>query len=525
MVKFTNLDATTSINTLKSSAIPSVKDNFNSTTIEQYNINAGGTLIYNYSAKGVNETLLNNLQDLANEQQVIEKYLMLLNGATMNISEQRKVLHHLTRAQQAEDVMDGTNNLRHFYHQEQKRIAEFVSNVHTGMISGSTNKQITTVVQIGIGGSDLGPRSLYLALQNLYLNKLDAKFISNVDPDDAAAVIDSCDLERTLFILVTKSGTTQETLANYNFLLHTANKQQILNFDIHKHIICVTSQNSPLAKDNRYLASFFIDDFIGGRFSSTSAVGGVILSLAFGSEVFEELLTGASETDSLSKQPLIIHNAALLDALLGVYERNVKGYTATAILPYSQALSRFPAHLQQVDMESNGKNTNRTGQKINYDTGPIVFGESGTNGQHSFYQLLHQGTNIIPLQFIGFRNSQCSVDYEFEQSSSQTKLNANLVAQIAAFALGKQNPDSPNKNFEGNRPVSLLYAPQLTARTLGALLAHYENKIMFQGFLWNLNSFDQEGVQLGKVLANEILSNTAHPDIAQLFNLLNKVNP
>jgi glucose-6-phosphate isomerase len=194
-----------------------------------------------------------------------------------------------------------------------------------------------------------------------------------------------------------------------------------------------------------------------------------------------------------------------MDALIGVYERNILGYPSTAILPYSQALSRFPAHLQQLDMESNGKSVNRWGEPVDYATGPIIFGEPGTNGQHSFYQLLHQGTDIVPLQFIGFLRSQRGEDVEFEGSTSQQKLNANLAAQITAFALGKENSDR-NKHFPGNRPSSLLYGEILTPKALGALLAHFENKVMFQGFIWNINSFDQEGVQLGKKLASAALT-------------------
>ncbi|NIZ47356.1 glucose-6-phosphate isomerase [Entomospira nematocerorum] len=520
MINFHDLHTLKSFQALKTLPIPSVADNFTAIHVEEQNIDAGGGLTYNYSAKGVNEELLEALQALADEQQVIDKYELLLSGEMMNTGEKRKVLHHLTRAQQANDVIHEGTNLRQFYHHEQKRIAEFAQRIHTGEITGSTDKKITTVVQVGIGGSDLGPRALYLALQNLYLNKLEAKFISNVDPDDATAIIESCDLERTLFILVSKSGTTQETLANQNFVLQAAKKQNILHYDVMKHMVCVTSQTSPLAKDDRYLASFFIDDFIGGRYSSTSAVGGVILSLAFGAEVFEELLIGAAEADSQAREQSITENAALLDALLGVYERNIKNYAATAILPYSQALSRFPAHLQQLDMESNGKSVNRDGQAISYATGPVLFGEPGTNGQHSFYQLLHQGSDVIPLQFIGFTHSQCGVDYDYEASSSQKKLNANLIAQIAAFALGHTNNENMNKNFEGGRPASLIYAQQLTARALGALLAHYENKVMFQGFIWNLNSFDQEGVQLGKVLANDILHGNASSTVNQLFQII-----
>ena len=270
-------------------------------------------------------------------------------------------------------------------------------------------------------------------------------------------------------------------------------------------MIAVTSETSPLAKNPDYMAAFFMDDYIGGRYSSTSAVGGAILSLAFGPDVFASFLKGAAEEDKLATEKDINKNPALMDALIGVYERNILGLPSTAVLPYSQALSRFPAHLQQLDMESNGKSVNRFGKKISYVTGPVIFGEPGTNGQHSFYQLLHQGTNIIPLQFIAFQKNQCGKDITIQGSTSQKKLAANVTAQIIAFACGKDD-SNPNKFFAGERPSSLIYGKEVNPQSLGALLAHYENKVMFQGFLWNVNSFDQEGVQLGKVLAKTVLS-------------------
>ena len=226
-------------------------------------------------------------------------------------------------------------------------------------------------------------------------------------------------------------------------------------------------------------------------------------------------------TDKTATEKDIRKNPALMDALIGIYERNVQEYPATAILPYSQALSRFPAHLQQLDMESNGKSVNRDGGKIDYVTGPVIFGEPGTNGQHSFYQLLHQGTDITPLQFIAFSENQTGKDVVIEGSTSQTKLCANVVAQIVAFACGKKDSD-PNKSFAGNRPSSLIYGKQLTPKTLGALLAHFENKVMFQGFVWNINSFDQEGVQLGKKLAKAVLSNNMEAALKKYAGLLIK---
>ena len=270
-------------------------------------------------------------------------------------------------------------------------------------------------------------------------------------------------------------------------------------------MVAVTSETSPLAKSSDYLAAFFMDDYIGGRYSSTSCVGGAVLSLAFGPDIFARFLNGAAEEDKLATNPDLLKNPAMLDALIGVYERNVQGYPATAVLPYSQALSRFPAHLQQLDMESNGKSVNRFGEPVGYVTGPVIFGEPGTNGQHSFYQLLHQGTDIVPLQFVGFRKNQAGMDVDIQGSTSQQKLCANVAAQIMAFACGKKD-ENPNKNFDGGRPSSIIIGDQLTPESLGALLAHFENKVMFQGFVWNLNSFDQEGVQLGKVLAKRVLA-------------------
>ena len=305
-----------------------------------------------------------------------------------------------------------------------------------------------------------------------------------------------------------------------DFLVQLLGCSSKAGLDASKHMLAVTSETSPLASSDEYLAAFFMDDYIGGRYSSTSAVGGAVLSLAFGPDVFEQFLSGAAAADRLARDEEFLNNPAMLDALIGVYERNLLGYPAIAVLPYSQALSRFPAHLQQLDMESNGKSVNRFGEPVSYETGPVIFGEPGTNGQHSFYQLLHQGTDIIPLQFVGFRQSQMGSDVVIQGSTSQQKLLANVAAQIIAFACGKQDEDR-NKNFSGGRPSSIIIGEQLTPAALGALLAHYENKVMFQGFVWNLNSFDQEGVQLGKVLAKRVLAHETDGALKEYSDLLN----
>ena len=246
-------------------------------------------------------------------------------------------------------------------------------------------------------------------------------------------------------------------------------------------------------------------DYIGGRYSSTSMVGAVALSFCLGIDTFYEFLRGASTIDLLAEKTDIKENIPLLMALLGIWNHSFLGYPTVAVLPYSQALNRFPAHLQQCDMESNGKSVTRSGEPVEMKSGPLVWGEPGTNGQHAFYQLLHQGTEIVPVEFIGFKKSQYGEDLGVEGSSSQDKLQANLYAQIVAMATG-QRSENPNKSFPGNRPSSLLLGEKLTPEVMGALLALYEAKIVFQGFAWNINSFDQEGVQLGKVLATRFLS-------------------
>ena len=489
--------------------------------VKKYTAPMGAGLNFNFGARPVDDGILAILSKFAQEQQLTEKFAALYNGEVINTGEKRRVLHHMCRGQLGEDVIADGVNKRDFYVGEQNKIADFVAKVHAGEITNAAGEKFTTVCQIGIGGSDLGPRAIYLALENWAKVtgnlKMKAAFISNVDPDDAAGVLYDLDLAHSLFVLVSKSGTTLETLTNESFVKDALQKAGL---NPAKHMVAVTSETSPLAKSADYLAAFFMDDYIGGRYSSSSGVGGCVLSLAFGADVFAQFLNGAAEADKLAKNEDLLSNPAMLDALIGVYERNVLGYPNTAVLPYSQALSRFPAHLQQLDMESNGKSVNRFGEPVSYVTGPVIFGEPGTNGQHSFYQLLHQGTDIVPLQFVGFKNSQMGSDVIIQGSTSQQKLNANIAAQIVAFACGKDDTDL-NKKFQGGRPSSIIIGEQLTPAALGALLAHFENKVMFQGFAWNLNSFDQEGVQLGKVLAKKVLAHDTDGALQVYSELLN----
>ena len=525
MITWKNMDTLTAYaelqNTPKLCVACAMSGENGAARVKNYTVPMGAGMNFNFGARPVDDNILTILAKFAAEQQMTEKFAALYNGDMINTGEKRLVLHHLCRGQLGDAVIADGVDKRAFYVGEQEKFSAFANKVHAGEITNAAGEKFTTVCQIGIGGSDLGPRAMYLALENwAKVNKtlkMKAAFISNVDPDDAAGVLSNLDLAHTIFVLVSKSGTTLETLTNESFV-----KNALINAGLNpaNHMACVTSETSPLAKSADYLAAFFMDDYIGGRFSSTSGVGGCVLSLAFGPDVFAQFLAGAAEADKLAANADLLKNPALLDALIGVYERNILGYPATAVLPYSQALSRFPAHLQQLDMESNGKSVNRFGEPVNYVTGPIIFGEPGTNGQHSFYQLLHQGTDITPLQFVGFKNSQMGEDVLIQDSTSQQKLNANVAAQIVAFACGKDDTDL-NKKFEGGRPSSIIIGEQLTPAALGALLAHFENKVMYQGFAWNLNSFDQEGVQLGKVLAKKVLAHDTDGALKVYADLLN----
>ena len=438
------------------------------------------------------------LLELAREAKALEKMAAMQAGEALNQiqgveSEHRAVLHTAMR-----DVFDhrqtepGARKASEAAERELAKLDHFLA---------QNEGRFTDLIQIGIGGSDLGPRALCLALQPFHKPNRRIHFISNVDPDDANAVLAQLDLKKTVAVVVSKSGTTLETLTNEEFVRTRMRKAGI---DPKAHFVAVTGEKSPMDDPARYLASFHVWDFVGGRYSATSMVGAVMLGFALGFQGFKEILRGAHEMDrhALTEQPG--ENLPLLSALLGIWNRNFLRLPTVAIIPYSQALHRFPAHLQQLDMESNGKQIDKMGTPVDYSTGPVIWGEPGTNGQHSFYQLIHQGTDVVPLEFIGFKKSQHPSDLEIQHTTSQEKLLSNLFAQSIGLAVG-QKSKNPNKLFPGNRPNRMLLAERLDPHTLGALLSFYEHKVAFQGFLWNINSFDQEGVQLGKKLANQII--------------------
>ncbi|MBS0626433.1 MAG: glucose-6-phosphate isomerase [Verrucomicrobia bacterium] len=464
--------------------------------IGSYSIEALGFHLL-YGTERVNKEVIEALCQLAKESHALEKMRAMQAGEVLNRiegyeSENRSVLHTAMRdvfdeRQTAPAAKDASDRASRELHKLKKFLEE--------------TDGYTDLIQIGIGGSDLGPRALCIALQAFHKPHKKIHFISNVDPDDANAVLKNVDPKKTLVVIVSKSGTTLETLTNEEFVRE---RFKATGVDPKRHFIAVTGEKSPMDDPSRYLASFYMWDFVGGRYSATSMVGAVMLAFSLGYDAFEEVLKGAHEMDVHAREAEPHHNLPLLSALFGIWNRNFLKLPTVAVIPYSQALLRFPAHLQQLDMESNGKRIDKEGHPCPFSTGPVIWGEPGTNGQHSFYQLIHQGTDPIPLEFIGFRKSQYPKDLEIQHTTSQEKLLSNLFAQSLALAIG-QKSENPNKFFPGNRPNRILLADQLTPKTLGALLAFYEHKVAFQGFIWNINSFDQEGVQLGKVLAGKIL--------------------
>lgn len=462
-----------------------------------------------YGTEKVTEEVLQALKQLAQEAHVLEKMHRLQDGEVMNYienypCENRPVLHTATR-----DFFDQPRRAPQA--QEAAKLARLeAEKLKSFMAKVELEKKFDEMIMVGIGGSDLGPRAHYYALEYLLKPGRKIHFISNVDPDDAAAVLKKANLKRTLVVVISKSGTTLETATNEELVRA---KFKATGLSPREHFISVTMPGTPMDNRDNYLETFHMWDWVGGRYSTTSMAGGVMLAFAFGFDVYWELLRGAHDMDRAALETDLKKNLSLLSALIGIWNHNFLGYPTLAIIPYSQALHRFPAHLQQVDMESNGKSITQQAQGVDFQTGPILWGEPGTNGQHSFFQLIHQGTAVVPLLMIGFKKSQYEEDLEWEGTTSQEKLVANLFAQSLALAIG-QHPGNPNQYFSGNRPTEILLGEKLTPYSLGVLLSFYENRVAFQGFIWGINSFDQEGVQLGKKLANKIIERLAalhHP--------------
>lgn len=467
----------------------------------------GYTLLF--GTERISNEALQLLFSLAQEADVIEKMQEMQAGEILNRiegqpSENRSVLHTATR-----DFFENPQQ-----NPEAKKAAQLAlketQKLRTFIQEIDEEGRFTDLILIGIGGSELGPKAHYLALESHLKSGRKAHFVANIDPDDLNLTLKKVNLDKTLVLVISKTGTTMET-QNNEAIIRSNLKKAGLNPK--EHMVSVTMPGSPLDNIKEYRACFYIWDWIGGRYSSTSMVGGVLLAFSFGFEIYWEFLRGANAMDKNALNPELKNNLPLIAALIGIWNRNFLNHSTLAIIPYAQVLSRYPAHIQQLDMESNGKQIDRQGNPVSFETGPIIWGEAGTSSQHSFFQLLHQGTTIVPMEFIGFQECQTTGDSIIQGTTSQQKLVSNLFAQILALATGKTSENS-NKSFPGNRPSHLLLAKKLTPYTLGALLAFFEHKVAFQGFIWNINSFDQEGVQLGKEVANRIIGRFKVPDSA-----------
>ncbi len=464
--------------------------------------------LLDYSKNIVSEETLALLQDLATEvdlKSAIEQYF---GGGLINQTENRAVLHTALRSKQTEPILvDGKDILPEIAAVKAKMKA-FSQRIISGAHTGYTGKAITDVVNIGIGGSDLGPAMMVEALK-FYKNQLSVHFISNIDGDHVQELLKRIDPETTLFVIVSKTFTTQETLTNAQ-TIRTWFLQCASGQDVAKHFVAVSTnlqkvQEFGIAPEN----IFPMWDWVGGRFSLWSAVG-LSVSLAVGYDNFEQLLDGAHDMDVHFRTAPFEQNMPVVMALLSIWYNNFYGAQTEAIIPYNQYLQKLVPYLQQGIMESNGKRVGRDGKPVSYQTGTIIWGEPGTNSQHAFFQLIHQGTKLIPTDFIGFKQAL------YGNKDHQDKLMSNFFAQTEALLMGRPETSglSPFKVFTGNKPTNTLLIDKLTPASVGALVALYEHKLFVQGIIWNIYSYDQWGVELGKVLANSILTDIETGQIA-----------
>jgi len=458
-------------------------------------------IFYDFSRQRVDEKTMDLLFELAELINLKQRFTEMVSGKKVNVTENRPALHTAARSFSDDPVLvDGTDVMPSI-RKVRNDIKTFVSNIHEGIITGSTGKPFDTVVIIGIGGSYLGTEFVANALHFLADKNIELMFLSNIDIHNFGKIASVIDLERTLWIVISKSYTTAETMANANQVLAIIEEKGL---DPSRHFVTVTSKGSPGDDPaNPVLSSFHMFDFIGGRYSVTSAVGGVPLSLYLGYERFERFLKGAEEMDLHAQNAETNENIPLVAALISVWNNNFLGYPAQAIIPYASPLSKLAAHIQQLSMESNGKSVTKNGNPLDEPAGNIIFGEPGTNAQHSFFQLAHQG-RPFPIDFIGV------IHPYYKQYQNQSKgvtnhqeLWSNLIAQPTALALGKED-ENPAKSFSGNRPSSTILLNDLSPENIGRLLAFYEAKTVFEAFIWDINPFDQFGVELGKVLATDI---------------------
>jgi glucose-6-phosphate isomerase len=475
---------------------------------ERFTVEAAG-LYVDYSKHRITAETLDRLVALAEAVRLRERIDAMMRGDRINVTEDRPVLHVALRAPRTVSILVDGHNVVTDVHAVLDRMSAFADRVRSGEWTGFTGKRIRAVVNIGIGGSDLGPAMAYEALRYYTDRSITFRFVSNVDGADFLEKTAGLDPAETLFIVASKTFTTIETMTNARtaraWLLKTLGDEAA----VAKHFVAVSTNAAEVQKFGIDTANMFgFWDWVGGRYSMESAIG-LSTMIAIGPARFAEMLAGSHEMDEHFRSAPFERNLPAILGLVGLWYTDFFGAQTVAVLPYSQYLARFPAYLQQLTMESNGKHVTMDGRRVTYETGPVYWGEPGTNGQHSFYQLIHQGTRLIPCDFIGFTEPLEPL------GDHHDLLMANMFAQSEALAFGKTAAEVkqegvsealvPHKEFEGNRPTTTILADRLTPRTLGALIALYEHAVFTQGVIWNVDSFDQWGVELGKVLATRIV--------------------
>lgn len=476
-----------------------------------------GDLLFDYSKNIINDTTVRLLLQLAEECQLGPAITSMFNGEIINATEHRAVLHTALRNFSHEPVYAEGNDVMPLVRSVQGKMREFCHAIHSGDHRGYTGKRIRYIVNIGIGGSDLGPLMVTEALKPYWEEDIQTFFVSNVDGTHISETLKKIKPERTLFLVASKTFTTQETMTNAHTAREWFLKKAKDEKHIAKHFVALSTNEEEVVKfgiDRNNMFEFW--DWVGGRYSLWSAIG-LSIALTIGYENFESLLEGAHDIDHHFRYAPLEENIPAIMGLIGIWYRNFMGTQTEAILPYDQYMHRFPAYFQQGNMESNGKSIDRNGEAVEYSTGPIIWGEPGTNGQHAFYQLIHQGTPLVPCDFIAPALSHNPV------GDHHSKLMSNFFAQTEALMNGKTEKEAgtelehagltneeiskllPFKVFSGNRPTNSILVKKITPHTLGQLIALYEHKIFTQGIIWNIYSFDQWGVELGKQLANKIL--------------------
>ncbi len=477
-------------------------------------------IYFDYSKNRVTDETMRLLLELAQSASLRERIDAMFRGEKINVTEDRAVLHVALRAPRNASIIVDGENVVPAVHAVLDKMADFSHRVRSGEWKGYTGKRIRNIINIGIGGSDLGPAMAYEALKHYSDHNLTCRFVSNIDGTDFAEAVRGLDPAETLFIVSSKTFTTLETLTNARsaraWCVSTLGNEQA----VARHFVAVSTNDKEVAKFGIDTANMFeFWDWVGGRYSYDSAIG-LSLMIAIGPEQFRQMLAGFHAMDEHFRTAPFERNLPVLLGLIGIWYNNFFGAETVAILPYDQYLVRLSAYLQQLDMESNGKHVDLEGRLVNYQTGPIIWGQPGTNGQHAFYQLIHQGTKLIPCDFIGFNQTLNPIKPHHDL------LMANFFAQTEALAFGKTAEEVaadgvpsfqvPHRTFEGNHPTNTILLERLTPEALGRLIALYEHKVFVQGTIWHINSFDQWGVELGKVLANRIIPELQSTDVPRL---------